>query len=152
MGYCIQEALRLNPVATTTSLLKFENDTRLGNLRYKANTMCVVNMFGLHRNAKQWQRPHEYLPDRFDPDNELSLTPDGKKRHNFSWLPFSGGKRICFGKTFAEFVIKMLITMMTQRFEMSFVEKEKFSKGKLPMKVINQSHMPKLWVQLKERK
>jgi len=89
----------------------------------------TINIFGLHRNANQWQRPTEFLPDRFDPDCELSKTSDGRKRHPFAWLPFSGGKRICFGKTFAEFVVKMLVTMMTQRFDMSFVDKEKYFKG-----------------------
>ena len=30
--------------------------------------------------SKEWQRPREFLPDRFDPNSPLFLTPDGKKR------------------------------------------------------------------------
>ena len=113
MGYVIQEALRLNPAAIHTSPTQFEKDTRLGSLTVKANEILLVNIYGLHRNGKWWQRPQEFLPDRFDPSHPLAKTPSGDKRHPFAWLPFSGGKRICFGKTFAEFVLKVKLTMMT---------------------------------------
>ena len=68
----------------------------------------AINLDGLHFNAKHWQRPHEFLPERFDSKNSLSLSPDGSKRHTFAWAPFNGGKRVCFGKTFAEMEMKTL--------------------------------------------
>lgn len=55
------------------------------------------------------------------------MTPEGKKRNPMSWCPFSGGKRICFGKTFAESNLKIMLTYFTQYFDFEFVEKEKFS-------------------------
>jgi len=61
-----------------------------------------VNFHGLHYNYKEWQRPHEFIPERFDNSNPLSRTPDGRKRSAVCWTPFFGGMRICFGKTFAE--------------------------------------------------
>ena len=57
MGYVIQEALRLNPAAIHTSPTQFEKDTRLGSLTVKANEILLVNIYGLHRNGKWWQRP-----------------------------------------------------------------------------------------------
>ena len=53
-----------------------------------------------------------------------------------SWLPFNGGRRVCFGKTFAEHVMKMLVTMMAQRFDMEFSEKGKYSAADMPRLVI----------------
>ena len=109
----IQESLRLNPVAPATSPLHFEKDTKVGGLDIKAKDILLINIIGLHYNSSQWQRPFEFLPDRFDPTHPLSKTPTGHKRNNFSFLPFNGGKRICFGKTFAEAAMKVFLTMMT---------------------------------------
>jgi len=73
-----------------------------------------VNIHGLHYNTSQWKRPKEFIPERFDPKDEMFFTPDGKKRHPFTYAPFNGGKRVCFGKTFAEATIKMVTTYFTQ--------------------------------------
>lgn len=113
LGYVIQESLRLNPPASGTSMYHFDKDTQLSKkLRLKAYDFIMVNNLGLHMNANQWQRPFEFQPDRFDISHPLSRTPNGGKRHSFAWAPFSGGKRICFGKTFAENVLKITTTMM----------------------------------------
>ena len=83
-----------------------------------------VNVDAIHFNPKQWQKPREFLPDRFDHSNPLSLTPDGKKRSAFAWVPFAGGKRICFGKTFAESTIKITATYFCQAFNFKMEEKK----------------------------
>ena len=53
------------------------------------------------------------MPERFDKESPLYLTPDGKKRHAFAYAPFNGGRRVCFGKTFAEANLKFLIIYLT---------------------------------------
>ena len=77
LGNVIMEALRLYPVVTFTSLLWFENGAQLGPLYLQPKESFVVNIFGLHRNGDYWQRPTEFLPDRFDPSHPLSKTPQG---------------------------------------------------------------------------
>ena len=81
---------------------------------------------GLAMNPAEWQKPHEFHPERFNPEHLLSLTPSGNKRQTTSWLPFNGGKRICFGKTFAEANLKVVATYLSQYFDMEFVEKDKY--------------------------
>ena len=54
LGYVIQEALRLNPVAPMTSPIWFEKDTKIGNLEVKAHEIITINITGLHLNASQW--------------------------------------------------------------------------------------------------
>ena len=151
LSYVIQEALRLSPVVPLSSPLYFEKDTKIGNIHVKADTSMYINILGLHMNGKQWQRPDEFLPDRFDPSHPLSRTPSGEKRNTFSWLPFNGGKRICFGKTFAEFVIKIILTMVTQRFDMKFVDSQKYHAKSLPVKHMGQTHIPELAVEVTRR-
>ena len=77
----------------------------------------------------QWQKPDEFIPERFDPKSPLFLTPDGKKRHPLAFNPFLGGRRVCAGKSFAEIVMKLLTATLMSKFEFEFVnEKDKMKK------------------------
>ena len=79
-----------------------------------------IQFEGLAQDPNQWQRPTEFLPQRFDNSDPLSLTPSGKKRHVNSWVPFHGGSRVCFGKTLAEAQLKILGSYLTQKFDLEF--------------------------------
>ena len=83
-------------------------------------------MDGLHHHSGQWQRPYEFLPQRFDPKDPLYLTPDGKKRNPCSFMPFSAGQRVCLGKTFAEINLRLLALHLTETFDFEFKDKEKY--------------------------
>jgi len=101
-------------------------------------------------NSKEWQRPDEFLIDRFDPKSPLYLTPGGKKRNAFSWLPFSGGKRVCFGKTFAEANLKFLTTYITQTYDFEFEEPELY-KDAYPESYVFYPHNRPLNLKIKKR-
>ena len=95
-----------------------------------------MDLYGLHYNSKEWQRPQEFLPERFDHTHPLYLTPSGQKRHPNSWNPFSGGRRVCFGKTFAEMGLKMMLIIMCDTFNFEFVDprwKTEFTKAHFAM-------------------
>ena len=51
------------------------------------------------------------------------MTPSGNKRKPGSWAPFAGGKRICFGKTFADASLKIVAIYLCHYFNFSFVDK-----------------------------
>ncbi len=88
----------------------------------RAGDIFVVHIKGIHRNPNEWQRPSEFLPERWDSNNTLSLTPSGQKRDPMSFVPFMGGKRVCFGKTFAEISGRLVTTMLVNAFQFEFVE------------------------------
>ena len=78
LSMVISEALRLSPPVPAATLVHFEQDVQLGNkLHVKAYTALSINITAMCYNAKYWQRPYEFLPDRFDPQHELSKTPSG---------------------------------------------------------------------------
>ena len=54
----------------------------------------------------------------------MSKTADGRKRSAYSFLPFSGGRRVCFGKTFAEFNLKLITIYLATLFDFEFVKEE----------------------------
>ena len=76
----------------------------------KKGQAFAIDANALHYDRTQWQKPQEFIPERFDPSSPMSLTPSGKNRHPNALSPFSGGKRVCFGKTFAETSMKIIAT------------------------------------------
>ena len=127
----------------------FKEDVNLaGKFTVKAGDRIRVLNWGLHKNSAEWQRPHEFLPERFDTESPLYLTPSGKKRNPMSWAPFSGGKRICFGKTFAESNLKIMLTYFTQFFDFEYVDKTLYPGDKYPVAVMFQSKNPPLLIKL----
>jgi cytochrome P450 len=57
----------------------------------------AINIKALHNDPSVWREPKSFLPERFDPSNELYLKPDGTRRDPMSFLPFSSGARNCIG-------------------------------------------------------
>jgi len=131
----VSEGLRIQPPVRNSTPRHLSGEMKLGKYHILKDQALVVMMAALHRHSKQWQRPNDFLPERFDSADPLSLTPDGKKRNNFSFVPFMGGKRICFGKTFAMANLKLITTYFTQCFDFELCD-ERYSKDKLPI-----SHM-----------
>ena len=64
-----------------------------------------------------------------------------------SYVPWSAGRRVCFGKTFAESNLKIMLTYITQWFDFEFVEKGKYDE-KFPMAVMSQSKTPAIMINL----
>ena len=104
----MQESLRFQAPAPHTSHLEFSSDAKVGGMTIKAKDRFTIDFYSLHFDAAQWQKPLEFIPERFDSSDPISLAPNGKKRHPNSYCSFSGGKRVCFGKTFAEISIKIV--------------------------------------------
>ena len=85
----------------------------------------------------------KYIPERFDPESPLSLTPSAGKRNPNSFVPFFGGKRICVGKTFAESVGKVLVSIVASQLDFEFINP--IYKEKCPMNNLSFDH-PKTFV------
>ena len=125
----MSEGLRFQSPGSISPMI-FDRDVVLGKkLHLKKGDEVRVLHWAIHKNPKEWQKPDEFLPDRFNPISPLYLTPTGKKRHTMSWLPWSAGKRVCFGKTFAESNLKILLTYFTQHFDFDFVDTKKYAKS-----------------------
>lgn len=90
------------------------------------------------------------MPERFDPDSKLFLTPSGKKRHPMSFGPFLGGKRICLGKTFVEAISKIIGPTLLSSLDFEFVDKE--ANKKKPANNMMSNHEPIIMVKVKELK
>ena len=151
LNMVVYEGLRFQSPGGITPIT-FTEEVTLGNkLTVKKGDHVRVLHWALHKNPAEWQRPNEFLPERFDPRSPLYLTPSGKKRNTMSWLPWSAGKRVCFGKTFAESNLKIMLTYLTQMFDMNFVETEKYA-TEFPIACMSQSKTPAIMVRLTHKK
>ena len=81
----------------------------------------MIDIIALHFNGKEWPSPNTFIPERFDPTNDFNLTVDKKKRNPASWAPYSGGKRVCLGRAFAESTLKITAIYLSQYFDFEIV-------------------------------
>ena len=124
LSHVVNEALRFDSPASIQTPVTLSEDCKLGDYEFKKGDIVTNMFYGLHMNEAEWQRPYEFIPERFDAESDLSLTPEGKKRNAASFAPFSGGMRICLGKNFAENNLKVLSSYLTQIFNCEHVDKK----------------------------
>uniref|UniRef100_A0A7N0UZL3 Cytochrome P450 n=1 Tax=Kalanchoe fedtschenkoi TaxID=63787 RepID=A0A7N0UZL3_KALFE len=70
-------------------------DLTLGGFKIPANSSALINSWAIHRDPLIWDRPLEFLPERF-----MDRSSDYKGQdHNY--IPFGQGRRSCPGAHFS---------------------------------------------------
>jgi cytochrome P450 len=149
--YCINEGMRITPPVPNHNPYYSTKDTQLGKIHVVKGDTVSVNMWSLHNNENEWPNPREYIPDRFDSSSHHFLNAKGERRHPMSFAPFSGGTRICFGKSFAEYNLKYIVTAFTQLFDFELSEKDKYPGQEVPIAMLFQAKQIPIYMTLKER-
>ncbi|XP_062030692.1 phenylacetaldehyde oxime monooxygenase CYP71AN24-like [Rosa rugosa] len=102
-----KETLRLHPPAPLLLPRETIAAVTLGGYYIPAKTRILVNAFAIQRDPKFWDKPEEFLPERFE-DNSIDF-----KGQDFQFVPFGGGRRGCPGLAFAvagaEYVVANLL-------------------------------------------
>lgn len=118
---CFYESMRLHPPAPLSSTSCFSKDITINGVHFPKDSAFYINITNMNRDSEEWQRPDEFLPDRFDSESPLYARPDGGKRNPLTFSPFLGGKRICLGKTFAETTIRLTLPLLFYHFDFETV-------------------------------
>jgi len=66
----------------------------------------------MHRDARFFQNPDEFIPDRWE--NGLIKTLPA-----YAYFPFGGGPRICIGNTFAMMETILIAATIVQKFRLT---------------------------------
>ncbi|XP_043494111.1 cytochrome P450 4C1-like [Polistes fuscatus] len=111
---CLKESLRLYPSVHLISRY-ISKDMQLKHYLIPSKTMCIVNIYGVHRNPEYWPNPNVFDPDRFLPENI-------KGRHPYSYIPFSAGPRNCIGQRFAMLELKLFVAFILYNFKLEPVD------------------------------
>jgi cytochrome P450 len=105
----IEETMRLYPGAWIFTRTNLEADT-IGGYSIPKGSILFLCAYATHRHPDIWKDPESFNPERFaDPSSD---------RPRYAFYPFGGGPRQCIGETFAMVEMQLVLSMMTQRFEL----------------------------------
>jgi cytochrome P450 len=110
----IEESLRLYPPVWALARTVAHDDVIGGHAIRGGRTVVFFSPWVTHRLPHLWDRPDEFIPERFAP--ELS-----ERRHRFAWFPFLGGPRQCIGNGFASMEAQLVVATVIQRCRLSVV-------------------------------
>lgn len=113
------EILRMYPPTAFLPRALNEAD-QLGNYQLPEDALVLIFFYGLHHNPRIWDKPEEFIPERF-------ATEGGPNQHPFAYLPFSSGPRKCAGDEFALLEAIMVIAMVIQKFNIAVVPNQTFT-------------------------
>jgi len=111
-GYVMKETLRIHPPLTMVSR-KLEKELTVEGYRIPQNTLVNVVFQMTQKDQRVWTNPELFDPLRFNKERrEHSVCP-------FAYAPFGAGKHHCIGYGFAEMQVKLVITELVKRFQLS---------------------------------
>ena len=139
----IKETFRRYPVAgnTTVRTVTDPESELTGGAKVAINTPLHVHMYSLHNTSREWDKPKEFIPERWleptgEEAKELShprcpfLAGDnniyngaGHVENSLSFFPFSVGDRICLGQTLVLKALREVLFNVSARYHLRFVEK-----------------------------
>jgi cytochrome P450 len=102
----INESLRLCPPAAGVGRLALQ-DIAVDGYRVEAGTIVAIGINALHRDPALWERPLDFDPDRFSPENSAN-------RDRWQFVPFAAGPRSCIGEHFAMLVTTLALATIVR--------------------------------------
>lgn len=109
----MKESMRLYPPAFLLARSALR-DTSVGDFRVRKDELVLIAPWLFHRDARLFDDPLRFNPDRFLPEREASLP-------RFAYMPFGGGRRICIGNQFAMMEGQIILSAIGQQFEMEML-------------------------------
>ncbi|CAN6288405.1 unnamed protein product [Urochloa humidicola] len=109
----VKESMRLHPVAPLLlPHLVLEDGVEISGYTLPKGAAVIFNSWAIMRDPDAWERPHEFLPDRFLGKTELDLW--GK---DLKFIPLGSGRRICPAKPMIELVVPFTVASLLHTFE-----------------------------------
>jgi cytochrome P450 len=115
LSLCIKEVLRLYPPAPALFSRQATAELDIAGLKLKPGTMLRITPWVLQRDARWYEEPEAFRPERFDPGCGHAEIPRG------AWMPFGAGPRVCLGSHFALSEITLVAAMVLQRHRLALV-------------------------------
>jgi cytochrome P450 len=107
----VDETLRMRPPAPFVARNVVADD-ELGGYPVRAGEMVLLFFAAAQRHKDFWPSPDAFDPERFDPALD-------KARNSWSYLPFSGGPRVCIGNMFSIVESVILLAQILRRFDVA---------------------------------
>ncbi|MBZ9777887.1 cytochrome P450 [Psychroflexus sp. CAK8W] len=111
--HVIEESMRLFPPVYFIDRQNIEDDSFKG-FEIPKNTTLLFSVHQIHRNAKNWDNPTDFNPDRFAKTRSVT---------DF-YIPFGAGPRKCIGNNFAMYEITLALHQLLKKFKIEEVKPE----------------------------
>ena len=112
---CLRESLRLYSVVPCV-MRQTIKPTKIGNHIIPSGANINVNIQSVHHNEEYWPKPMQYDPARFTDVNSRPAP--------YTFLPFIDGPRNCLGQYLALLESKIVISLISQRYDFTLAQKE----------------------------
>lgn len=112
---CLKESARMDPVSTSISRT-LPIDIELQGYRVPAGVMIVMAYIPLLRDPEVFERPGEFIPERWEEGKKEARRASGNLRHDHPYmtLPFSVGPRMCIGARIANGTLAGIAARLVQ--------------------------------------
>jgi cytochrome P450 len=107
-GMVVTESMRLYPPAYGIGRQAVRQTTVAGHA-IAAGIIVVLPTWAVHRDARWYDEPDAFRPDRWADDLERRLP-------RFAYFPFGGGPRQCIGNAFAMMEAVLILATIARRF------------------------------------
>ncbi|GLJ52546.1 hypothetical protein SUGI_1118160 [Cryptomeria japonica] len=111
----LKETMRLYPPGPILGPHKSIEACMVGGYHIPARTILMVNAWAIHRYPKLWNKPLEFIPERFiEKEVELDMYMRG---NDFEMAPFGAGRRGCPGASLAICMVQTTLARLLQSFD-----------------------------------
>ena len=108
----IAEVLRIRAIVPLSLPHKATCDTTLGDYDVPKETMLITNIWAIHHDTDEWEKPDVFNPERFL-DSQGKFSAAGVR----SYLPFSAGRRGCLGESLAKTEVFLIAARLLHQFK-----------------------------------
>ena len=116
----IKESLRIHPPFPVIGR-HLEEEAIFDSLTFPKGSAIQICLLGSQRNAKNWENPMQFQPERFlNVEEGVNI----KENTHFTYVPFSAGPRNCIGQRFAMHEMKITLYYLLLQFEVIALQKE----------------------------
>ncbi len=109
----IQETMRLYPPVWGLIRVAAKDDV-IGGKEIKAGDRIVLFGYSAHHNARFWDEPEEFRPERW-------MDKSAKRQVKYSYIPFGAGKRSCIGGAMSQVENTLALALLLRRFKPEYV-------------------------------
>ncbi|KAK7350659.1 hypothetical protein VNO77_09516 [Canavalia gladiata] len=113
----IKESFRLYPPVPLLTPRETVSDVKIKGFDIPAKTTVFVNAWAIQRDPENFERPEEFLPERFEKMAEVDF-----KGQDFQLIPFGFGRRGCIGISFAVASIEYMLANLLYWFDWKLPE------------------------------
>lgn len=113
----IKESMRMYPVAPFI-VRRLQEDISIpsesddGTMSLPAGSSALIWIYSLHRNPKFWDKPDDFMPERWIDPNLKDLG-----QSNGAYMPFASGPRNCIGQPIAHVVMRTILARLVHQYE-----------------------------------